>query len=74
MTQADCCATTSSSSPPIPRKRAVRRRALNPCPAIDFAPMEDAVDRLKRSAKAYDEALAKNAAALSADQLAHCRH
>ncbi|HMD04193.1 MAG TPA: transferrin receptor-like dimerization domain-containing protein, partial [Candidatus Binatus sp.] len=37
---------------------------------INFAPLKDAVDRLKRSAKAYDDALAKNEAHLSAAQLA----
>ena len=44
--------------------------ALVPVPQINFAPLKDAVDRLKRNAKAYDDALAKNASHLSAAQLA----
>src|ERR1700739_4686506 len=36
----------------------------------EFAQIEDAVDRLKRSAKTYDEALAKDAAGLSGARLA----
>ena len=39
--------------------------ALGPVPHLEFAALEDAVDRLKRSAKAYDDALAKNAPDLS---------
>jgi N-acetylated-alpha-linked acidic dipeptidase len=39
--------------------------ALGPVPHLEFAILEDAVDRLKRSAKAYDDALAKNAPDLS---------
>jgi N-acetylated-alpha-linked acidic dipeptidase len=39
--------------------------ALGPVPHLEFAILEDAVDRLKRSAKAYDDALAKNATDLS---------
>lgn len=35
-------------------------------PHINFAPLEDAVDRLKQSAKAYDEALQSRGATLSA--------
>ncbi len=44
--------------------------ALDRVPQIEFAPLQSAVDRLKRSAKAYDDALAKNAPGLSAAQLA----
>ena len=40
-------------------------------PALDFASDGQAVDKLKASAKAYDEALAKNGASLSGDRLAH---
>ena len=40
---------------------------------MEFAALDDAVDRLKRSAKAYDDALAKNGATLSGARLAHCR-
>ena len=36
-------------------------------PHFNFAPLEDAVDHLKRSAKAYDAALAAKGAALSPD-------
>ena len=45
--------------------------AFEPVPALDFAPMDAAVDRLKASAKAYDDALAKNGASLSGDRLMH---
>ena len=41
-----------------------------PVPHMEFAALEDAVDRLKRSAKAYDDALAKNGAGLSGARLA----
>ncbi|MDE2500455.1 MAG: M28 family peptidase [Alphaproteobacteria bacterium] len=44
--------------------------ALLPVPKFDFAPLDGAVDRLKKSAAAYDEALAKNGAGLPADRLA----
>jgi N-acetylated-alpha-linked acidic dipeptidase len=44
---------------------------LDRVPQIQFAPLEHAADRLKRSAKAYDDALAKNESRLSAAQLAH---
>jgi len=44
--------------------------ALDRVPHVEFAPLEDAVDRLKRSAKSYDDALAKNAASLSGARLA----
>jgi N-acetylated-alpha-linked acidic dipeptidase len=44
--------------------------ALDRVPHLEFAPLEDAVDRLKRSAKVYDDAIAKNAPGLSAARLA----
>ncbi|MDO8377514.1 transferrin receptor-like dimerization domain-containing protein [Phenylobacterium sp.] len=40
---------------------------LKAVPHFNFAPLEDAVDHLKRSAKAYDAALAAKGAALSPD-------
>jgi N-acetylated-alpha-linked acidic dipeptidase len=43
---------------------------LERVPHIEFATLEDAVDRLKRSARAYDEALAKNVPGLPAERLA----
>jgi N-acetylated-alpha-linked acidic dipeptidase len=52
---------TKSSGLPTP---------LEPVPHIEFAALEDAVDGLKRSANAYDDALAKNGPALSGDRLA----
>ena len=52
---------TKSSAPPAPLERV---------PYIDFAPLENAVDRLKRSAKDYDEAFAKDAAGLPPDRAA----
>ena len=52
---------TKSSAPPA---------ALERVPYITFAPLENAVDRLKRSAKDYDEAFAKNAAGLPPDRAA----
>jgi len=52
---------TKSSGLPAP---------LGPVPHIEVASLEDAVDRLKRSAKAYDEALTKNGSRLSTAQLA----
>jgi N-acetylated-alpha-linked acidic dipeptidase len=52
---------TEPSAPPT---------ALERVPFIDFAPLDNAVDRLKRSAKDYDDALAKNATGLPADRLA----
>jgi N-acetylated-alpha-linked acidic dipeptidase len=48
-----------------PTKSSGLPTALDRVPHIEFAQLEDAVDRLKRSAKAYDEALAKDASALS---------
>jgi N-acetylated-alpha-linked acidic dipeptidase len=52
---------TKSSGLPTP---------LQPVPHIELASLQDAVDRLKRSAKAYDDAQAKSAADLSGDRLA----
>lgn len=43
---------------------------LDHVPHLEFATLEDAVDRLKSSAKAYDAALAKNASHLTESQLA----
>lgn len=54
-----------------PTKSSGLPTALAPVPHIEFAQLEDAVDRLKHSAKAYDEALAKNASGLSGARLAH---
>jgi N-acetylated-alpha-linked acidic dipeptidase len=46
---------TKTSGPPV---------KLKPVPHLNFAPLENAVERLKKSAKTYDEALlAKGAAA-----------
>jgi N-acetylated-alpha-linked acidic dipeptidase len=50
---------TRTSGPPTP---------LDRTPHFNLAPLEDAVDRLKRSAKAYDEALSRQGAALSSDR------
>jgi N-acetylated-alpha-linked acidic dipeptidase len=44
--------------------------ALKPVPKFDFAPLDSAVARLTKSAKAYDDALAANGAGLSPDRLA----
>ncbi len=52
---------TKSSGLPTPLERV---------PHIEFAALDDAVDRLKRSAKAYDDALLKDASNLSSAQLA----
>jgi N-acetylated-alpha-linked acidic dipeptidase len=41
--------------------------ALKPVPKFEFAVLDNAVDRLKKSAGAYDDAFAKNAAHLSPD-------
>jgi N-acetylated-alpha-linked acidic dipeptidase len=53
-----------------PTKPSGLPEALDRVPHVEFAALEDAVDRLKRSAKAYDDALAKNAAGLSGARLA----
>jgi N-acetylated-alpha-linked acidic dipeptidase len=44
--------------------------SLGPVPFTDFAPLDNAVDRLKQAARAYDTTLGKNGAALAPDQLA----
>jgi N-acetylated-alpha-linked acidic dipeptidase len=44
--------------------------ALKAVPTFDFKPLEDATVKLKKSAEAYDAALAKNGAALPPDRLA----
>jgi len=51
---------TKSSGLPTP---------LGPVPHVEFAPLQNAVDRLNRSAKGYDEAVAKNGSALAAVRL-----
>ena len=53
-----------------PAKSSALPVALQRVPYIDFAPLENAVDRLKRSAKDYDEAFAKEAAGLPPDRVA----
>ncbi len=53
-----------------PTKSSGLPTALEPVPQVEFAPLQSAVDRLKRSAKAYDDALAKNASGLSGPRLA----
>jgi len=50
-----------------PTKSSGDPTALKQVPAIDFAPLDAAVTRLKASAKSYDEALAQNGAKLSPD-------
>ncbi len=54
-----------------PTKSSGLPTALDRVPHLEFAALEDAVDRLKRSAKAYDDAIAKTATNLSAAQIAH---
>jgi N-acetylated-alpha-linked acidic dipeptidase len=46
-------------------------KPLLPVPHFELAVLENAVDRLKHSAKSYDEALAENGPKLPADRLAH---
>ena len=53
-----------------PTKPSGTPTALLPVPAFDFSPLETASTRLTASAKAYDDALAKNGGSLSADRLA----
>jgi N-acetylated-alpha-linked acidic dipeptidase len=53
-----------------PTKPSGAPTALKPVPAFDFAPLDNAVTRLTKSAKNYDEALAQHGSALSADRLA----
>jgi N-acetylated-alpha-linked acidic dipeptidase len=45
--------------------------ALDRVPHVEFAALEDAVDRLQRSAAAYDDALAKNGTDLPRARLEH---
>ena len=52
-----------------PTKSSGLPTVLDRVPHAEFATLEDAVDRLKRSAKAYDDALAKEASSLSGAQL-----
>ena len=53
-----------------PTKSSGLPTALQRVPHVEFAALEDAVDRLKRSAKAYDDAIAINGAHLSGARLA----
>ena len=53
-----------------PTKTSGLPTALDRVPHVEFAALDDAVDRLKREAKEYDDALAKNGATLSGAQLA----
>ncbi len=54
-----------------PSKPSGAPTVLKPVPPFDFTPLDSAVARLAKSAKAYDDALAANGAALSPDRLAH---
>ncbi len=54
-----------------PTKSSGMPTALLVVPKFDFKPLDDATDRLKKSAKSYDDAFASNAAGLSADGRAH---
>lgn len=60
--QAEAGAFLLASDPTKPRGEPTM---LKPVPYFNFAPLEEAVDRLKTSAAAYDSALAANGAALS---------
>jgi N-acetylated-alpha-linked acidic dipeptidase len=53
-----------------PTKSSGLPATLDRVPHLEFAALEDSVDRLKRSAQAYDQALAKNGSHLSSSQLA----
>ena len=53
-----------------PTKTSGLPTVLDRVPHLEFAALEDAVDHLKRSAKAYDDALTKNASKLAAPQIA----
>ncbi len=53
-----------------PTKSSGLPTALDRVPHLEFAALENSVSRLKRAAKAYDDALAKNASSLSAGQIA----
>ena len=57
-----------------PSKPGVLPSAPSKVPQIAFAPLESAVDRLTRSAQAYDEAFAKNATGLSPERLARVQN
>jgi N-acetylated-alpha-linked acidic dipeptidase len=50
-----------------PTKTSGLPTALQPVPKFDFAPMDDAVAKLKEAAKNYDDAFASNASKLSPD-------
>ncbi|SRR5665213_1619654 len=54
-----------------PTKSSGTPTALQPVPKFDFKPLDDATDRLKKSAAAYDTAFAKDSAGLSVEQRAH---
>jgi N-acetylated-alpha-linked acidic dipeptidase len=56
-----------------PTKSSGTPKALKTVPQIDFAPLDAAVTRLKTSTAAYDDALAKNGAALSPEGKAKLR-
>ncbi len=53
-----------------PTKTSAPPTALAQVPVIDFAPLDTAAAKLSAAAKTYDEALAKNGAALSAERRA----
>jgi N-acetylated-alpha-linked acidic dipeptidase len=53
-----------------PTKSSALPATLDRVPHLEFAALEDAVDRLKRTAKDYDDAIAKNASELSSPRLA----
>ena len=53
-----------------PTKSSGLPTALDRVPHVEFAALENAVDRLKREAKEYDDALAKNGSGLSGARLA----
>ncbi|MFL6689508.1 MAG: transferrin receptor-like dimerization domain-containing protein [Alphaproteobacteria bacterium] len=53
---------TKTSGPPAP---------LKAVPKFEFAPLENALDRLKKSAHAYDDAFANNTAKLTPEGRAH---
>jgi N-acetylated-alpha-linked acidic dipeptidase len=56
-----------------PTKTSGNPTALKEVPKFDFAGLEAATERLKKSAKAYDDALAANGAALSPEAKAKLR-
>ncbi|MGC1399481.1 transferrin receptor-like dimerization domain-containing protein, partial [Candidatus Binatus sp.] len=53
-----------------PTKSSGLPTALDRVPHVEFASLDDAVDRLKRSANSYDEALVKNSSHVSVSQVA----